>query len=97
MRADFQSGVFGWWTVAIILVCLGPSSTFGVVMAACGGKPTVVTDAPDYDPHGTAIISRTNIGCGEVLSVQVTAPDGRVLPGNGTGLAGPDLVSTDGG
>jgi len=65
--------------------------------AACGssGTPTVSTDQADYGAYDTALISGSGFGCGEVLSVKVTAPDGSVLAGDGMGSPGPDVVTTD--
>ena len=82
-------------SVLVALAMIFSFANFSSEASACGGTPTVVTDASDYDPFATAIISGTGFGCGEVLSVKVTAPDGWVLSGNGTGSAGPDFVTTD--
>ena len=66
------------------------------VAAACGGSPAVTTDKQDYGQFETAAISGSGFGCGQILSVLVTAPDGGTLSGNGMGSAGPDFVTTDG-
>lgn len=63
--------------------------------AVCGGTPAVTTDKPDYGPTETVTISGTDLGCGEVLSVLVTAPDGSTRSGDGTASAGPDSVIVD--
>src|SRR5450432_1814751 len=67
------------------------------VAAQCGaGSPAVRTDKQDYGNHDTALISGSGFGCGQVLSVLVTAPMGSTFSGNGAGSAGPDSVTTDG-
>ena len=59
------------------------------------GEPLVITDQEDYSPFDTVTITGTGFGCGVELSVLVTAPDGSMLSGGGTGASGPDAVITD--
>lgn len=64
--------------------------------AECGGTPIVSTDKADYSATETALISGSGFNCNETLSVLVTAPDGTIRDGSGTGTHGPESVTTDG-
>jgi alpha-tubulin suppressor-like RCC1 family protein len=81
----------------VILAMLFSFVNVSPVAAACtsSGSPAVTTDKVDYGPHETVTISGSGFGCGEVLSVLVTAPDGSIFSGDGTGSAGPDAVTPD--
>ncbi len=84
-------------SVLVILAMLFSFANVSPAAAACAssGSPTVTTDKSVYGPFETVTISGSGFGCGEVLSVLVTAPDGSTLSGGGTGSAGPDSVTTD--
>ncbi len=83
-----------------VLVAVAMTFSFATAIpaAACAssGSPVVSTDKSDYGAMETASISASGFGCGEVLSVLVTAPDGVALTGDGTGTPGPDVITTDG-
>ena len=91
-------------TIRRILLVAGMLLSFSVLLAGAkpvaatcdsSGSPTVSTDKADYGPFETALISGTGFQCGETISVLVTAPDGSTLSADGTGSAGPDVVTAD--
>jgi hypothetical protein len=88
-----------WMSTLVMLVMLVSLSGITPVKAqeVCdsNGMPSVSTDQDDYALFETVTITGSGFGCGETLFVQVSAPDGGTLSGDGTGAAGPDAVVTD--
>ncbi len=89
-------------TLRLILLFVLLTVLFAAIGAgsagACGssGPPTVTTDLADYGPLDTALISGSGFGCGATLTVRVTAPNGAIITGDGSGTPGSDVVNTDG-
>ncbi len=94
-RADNSFPIILRLLLALLLTMLVAGAP-DVAACSSSGEPVVGTDQADYPPIGTAIISGSGFGCGELLSVLVTAPDGSTRSGDGLGSPGPDSVTPDG-
>jgi len=85
------------WFMLLVLLLFFAGFAQATAQEVCNssGSPDVTTDMDDYAPFDVVTVTGSGFGCGETLSVLVTAPDSTTRSGDGSGAAGPDLVTTD--
>jgi hypothetical protein len=73
------------------------ASSFQTAAAvSSSGTPTVTTDQADYFPNQTVVVTGTDFEPNPAYDVPIIRPNGSIVFGDGSFLAGWDSATTDG-